>query len=58
MGELGRRWQCDPTNATFTIDRLEKAGLLLRERSASDGRVKLVRVTKRRGDEGGADARI
>jgi DNA-binding MarR family transcriptional regulator len=45
IGELAARWGCDPSNATWIIDRLERAGLALREVSPNDRRVKLVRLT-------------
>jgi len=42
IGELAKEWGCDPSNATFIIDRLEKAGLAQRRPSQHDRRVKLV----------------
>jgi DNA-binding MarR family transcriptional regulator len=46
IGELARDWGCDPSNATFIVDRLEKAGLAERHASTADRRVKLVLLTK------------
>lgn len=45
IGSLAREWGCDPSNATFIVDRLVRAGLALREESADDRRIKLVRLT-------------
>lgn len=45
IGALARDWGCDPSNATFIIDRLERAGLANRRPSDSDRRVKLVVLT-------------
>jgi DNA-binding MarR family transcriptional regulator len=45
IGSLAKDWGCDPANATFIINRLERAGLAERRRSDSDGRVKLVALT-------------
>ena len=45
IGELAREWGCDPSNATFIVDRLEKAGLAGRSPLASDRHVKLVVLT-------------
>lgn len=45
IGELAREWSCDPSNATFIVTRLEKAGFARREASEEDGRVKLVFLT-------------
>lgn len=47
IGELARQWQSDPSNTTWVIDRLEKAGLVARTASARDRRVKLVGLTER-----------
>lgn len=46
IGELARDWGCDPSNATFIVDRLEKAGLAERRASTADRRVKLVLLTQ------------
>lgn len=45
IGALARAWSCDPSNATFIIRRLEKAGLAERRTMPGDGRVKLVALT-------------
>ncbi len=45
IGTLAEEWECDPSNATFIVDRLERAGLVDRRGSATDRRVKLVRLT-------------
>lgn len=47
IGALARTWSCDPSNATFIIRRLEKAGLAERRKAPADGRVKLVALTAR-----------
>ena len=46
IGELAREWTCDPSNATFIIDRLEKAGWAERRLSDADRRVKLIGLTR------------
>ena len=46
IGDLAREWSCDPSNATFIVSRLEKAGYARREVSQEDGRVKLVFLTE------------
>lgn len=46
IGDLAREWSCDPSNATFIVSRLEKAGYARREASTEDGRVKLVFLTE------------
>ncbi|CAN7481040.1 MarR family winged helix-turn-helix transcriptional regulator [Bosea sp. LjRoot237] len=45
MGALAKEWTCDPSTATWLVDRLERAGLVERIASAADRRVKLVRAT-------------
>ena len=45
IGELAREWHCDPSNATFIVGRLEKAGFAQREALEADRRVKLVFLT-------------
>jgi len=45
IGDLAREWDCDPSNATFIVGRLEKARLARREPLAEDRRVKLVFLT-------------
>lgn len=45
IGALAKSWKCDPSNATFIVDRLVRAGLALRLETPTDRRVKLVRLT-------------
>ena len=45
IGTLAQAWECDPSNATFIIDRLERAGLAERRESPTDRRVKLIGLT-------------
>jgi len=45
MGALAREWECDASTATWLVDRLEKAGLVVRQPSAEDRRVKLIRLS-------------
>ncbi|PLP58510.1 MarR family transcriptional regulator [Mesorhizobium loti] len=45
IGELARQWKSDPSNTTWVVDRLEKAGLVERNASPEDRRVKLVMLT-------------
>ena len=45
IGSLARDWACDPANATFIIDRLERAELATRRPGDRDRRVKLVMLT-------------
>jgi DNA-binding MarR family transcriptional regulator len=47
MRSLAEAWACDPSNATWIVDRLEALGLAERQPSAVDRRVKLVRLTAR-----------
>lgn len=47
MRALARVWTCDPSNATWIVDRLEKLGLAERQASSVDRRIKLVRLTVR-----------
>jgi DNA-binding MarR family transcriptional regulator len=42
---LAEEWQCDPPNATWAVDRLERAGLAERRPFPGDRRVKLVVLT-------------
>jgi DNA-binding MarR family transcriptional regulator len=44
-GALAKAWDCDPSNATFIVDRLVRADLATRQESAKDRRVKLVTLT-------------
>ena len=45
MRSLSDEWQCDPSNATWIIDRLEQLGLVERRAVPDDRRVKLVALT-------------
>jgi DNA-binding MarR family transcriptional regulator len=45
MRSLADAWACDPSNATWIVDRLEKLGLVERRAVAHDRRVKLVALT-------------
>jgi DNA-binding MarR family transcriptional regulator len=45
IGALARQWSCDPSTATWLVDRLEHAGLAKRFPSSEDRRVKLVKLT-------------
>jgi DNA-binding MarR family transcriptional regulator len=45
IGQLARAWECDASNATFIIGRLEKAGLVRRYENPEDRRVKLIELT-------------
>ncbi|MGM4911289.1 MarR family winged helix-turn-helix transcriptional regulator [Rhizobium sp. 768_B6_N1_8] len=47
IGALAREWGCDPSTATWLVDRLERSGLADRIPSPSDRRVKLVRATEK-----------
>jgi DNA-binding MarR family transcriptional regulator len=47
MRALAGAWQCDPSNATWIVDRLEKLGLAERLSVPEDRRVKLVVLTPR-----------
>ncbi|MBS0363428.1 MAG: MarR family transcriptional regulator [Proteobacteria bacterium] len=47
IGALAAEWGCDPSTATFIVDRLERAGLAKRKPSSADRRVKLVVLTRR-----------
>lgn len=47
IGALAREWGCDPSTATWLVDRLERLGLANRIASSSDRRVKLVRLTEK-----------
>jgi DNA-binding MarR family transcriptional regulator len=46
MRSLADEWQCDPSNATFIVDRLEELGLASRQPVLHDKRVKLVVLTR------------
>jgi DNA-binding MarR family transcriptional regulator len=45
MRSLADSWKCDPSNATWIVDRLEKLGLAERKDVPHDRRVKLVVLT-------------
>ncbi len=45
MRSLADAWECDPSNATWIVDRLEKLGLAERRSVPHDRRVKLVVLT-------------
>jgi DNA-binding MarR family transcriptional regulator len=45
MRSLADAFECDPSNATFIVDRLEKLGLATRRSVPHDRRVKLVVLT-------------
>jgi len=45
IGTLAREWACDPSNVTFIVDRLARAGFAERRESPTDRRVKLVSLT-------------
>lgn len=45
MRSLADAWECDPSNATWIVDRLEKLGLAERQSVSHDRRVKLVMLT-------------
>jgi DNA-binding MarR family transcriptional regulator len=47
MQSLAKEWACDPSNATFIVDRLEERGLAERRALDGDRRVKLVALTPR-----------
>jgi DNA-binding MarR family transcriptional regulator len=47
IGDLAAEWKCDPSNATWIVDRLEKAGLAERTPDAADRRVKRVSLTSK-----------
>ncbi|MFF4368660.1 MarR family winged helix-turn-helix transcriptional regulator [Streptomyces sp. NPDC001594] len=45
MRELAERMNCEPSNATFVVDRLEKQGLVERRPHPTDRRAKLLVLT-------------
>jgi DNA-binding MarR family transcriptional regulator len=49
MRSLADEWQCDPSNATLIVDRLEELGLACRQPLLHDKRVKLVVLTRQGG---------
>jgi DNA-binding MarR family transcriptional regulator len=54
MRSLADEWQCDPSNATFIVDRLEELGFASRQPLRHDKRVKMVVLT-RKGEKTRAD---
>jgi DNA-binding MarR family transcriptional regulator len=54
MRSLADEWECDASNATWIVDRLERAGLAERRSLATDRRVKLVVLTAK-GERTGAE---
>jgi DNA-binding MarR family transcriptional regulator len=47
IGELATEWACDPSNATWIVDRLERTGRAERAADPGDRRVKRVTLTKK-----------
>ncbi len=47
MQSLAAEWECDASNVTWIVDRLERQGLAERRASRADRRVKLVALTPR-----------
>jgi DNA-binding MarR family transcriptional regulator len=47
MGALAEAWQCDASNVTWLIDRLEEQGLAERVPHATDRRVRTVALTRK-----------
>lgn len=47
MRLLARAWKCDPSNATWIVDRLERLGLAERRAAPADRRMRLVALTAR-----------
>lgn len=47
MRSLAEEWECDASNATWVVDRLERLGLAERRMLREDRRVKLVVLTPR-----------
>jgi DNA-binding MarR family transcriptional regulator len=45
MRALAATLSCDPSTATFLVDRLEERGLVLRQADAADRRIKVVALT-------------
>src|SRR5215813_13946511 len=46
MRSLADEWKCDPSNATWIVDRLEELGLAQRQAVLHDKRIKLVVLTR------------
>jgi DNA-binding MarR family transcriptional regulator len=49
MRALADEWGCDPSYATWLVDRLETMGLVRRQVVPDDRRIKLVRLTRKGG---------
>jgi DNA-binding MarR family transcriptional regulator len=47
MRSLADDWRCDPSNATWIVDRLEELGLAQRQAVLHDKRIKLVVLTRK-----------
>src|SRR3954468_6147754 len=47
MRSLADEWDCDPSNATWIVDHLEKLGLAFRQPVPHDRRIKLVLLTRK-----------
>lgn len=47
IGQLAGALNCDPSSATWIVDRLERAGMAERTSFAQDRRVRLVRATRK-----------
>ena len=47
MRSLADEWECDPSYATFVVNRLEELGLASRQPLLDDKRVKLVVLTRK-----------
>ena len=45
LGKMGQRLQVHPTSVTSIVDRLERAGLVVRRRHPEDGRTVLAEIT-------------
>jgi DNA-binding MarR family transcriptional regulator len=45
MGSLAQAWQCDASNVTWMVDRLEQRGLVERRPVPADRRVKAIALT-------------
>lgn len=45
MRTLAATLRCDPSTATFLVDRLEERGLVLRQAAPSDRRIKVIALT-------------
>ena len=47
IGSLAHAWDCDASNATWVVDRLEQRGLVERRQVPTDRRVKAIALTPR-----------